>query len=106
VSGTISDAMDGGDGLDSLVLNLTGATEFSNGAQGFESILVTGASPLTINGAFGAGQLLTFGDDANQLVIGSAATFGGTANGGGGIDTLTINTAALDSRTVVSAQIQ
>ena len=92
--------MDGGEGTDSLVLNLTGATEFSNGTRGFETITVTGAAPLTVGGAFEAGQTLNFGDDDNQLVLASGSTFAGTADGAGGVDTLTVHANSPDTTTI------
>lgn len=100
VSGSIPDALDGGDGIDSLLLNLTGATEFSNGTRGFETITVTGASPLTVGGIFEAGQTLNFGDDDNQLELASGSTFAGTADGAGGTDTLLVHANGSDTTTV------
>jgi uncharacterized protein YhjY with autotransporter beta-barrel domain len=110
VQGTISNALEGGDGTDELRLNLTAETTFSNGATGFETITVTGAAPLIVNGDFGANQNLNFGEDDNRLEIGAGVTFAGNVNGGSNAagtdtDTVVMNTGNADQRTTVSGQV-
>jgi hypothetical protein len=93
LAGALPGNLDGGTGTDALNLTLTGASSI-NTVTGFESIDVTGSSPLTLTGALTSGQALTFDGSDNSFVLANGATLGGTANGGAGRDTLTVQSVA------------
>ena len=105
LSGLLEGALDGGAGTDTLNLNLTGASSIA-GMYGFEITNVSGASPLTLTGDFGAGQQINFvGEDDNELIIGAGVKFEGAVNGGEGRDLLRVQSGNSDNRTVVASQI-
>lgn len=104
LSGRLAGALDGGDGTDTLKLNLTGTASI-NDLFNFEVVDVTGGSPLTLTGTLGAGQRINFDGSDNRFIVDTGAVFQGSANGGDGTDTLEINTGAANSRTIVAGQL-
>jgi len=105
LSGLLDGALDGGAGNDTLNLTLDGASSI-HGMFGFETANITGASPLTLTGDFGANQRINFaGNTDNELIVGAGAVFSGTVDGGGGHDLLRVQSGAAQNRTVVASQI-
>ncbi|MCX8475642.1 MAG: hypothetical protein MT490_07565, partial [Sphingomonas sp.] len=104
LNGRLTGALDGGDGTDTLKLNLTGASSI-NDLFNFEIVDVAGVSPLTLMGTLGAGQRINFDGSDNRFIVDTGAVFQGSANGGDGTDTLEINTGAAHSRTIVAGQV-
>ncbi|NIJ18332.1 hypothetical protein FHS95_000001 [Sphingomonas naasensis] len=86
-------------------MTLDGASSI-NGMFGFETANITGASPLTLTGDFGANQRINFaGNSDNELIVGAGATFAGTVDGGAGHDLLRVQSGDAQTRTVVASQI-
>lgn len=104
LGGLLAGDLDGGDGDDTLRLNLTAASSI-NDLFGFETVAVAGASPLTLTGTLGEGQKIEFDDSNNEFIIAENAVFRGSADGGGGSDILRVATGAAVSRTIVSGQL-
>jgi len=106
LAGTLSGALDGGAGTDALNLNLTGASSIAGGVNGFETINVTGASPLTLGATIAAGQSLNFDGSDNSLIVDAGGSILGTANGGAGRDRLTFNTVSGQTSMLAAGQVQ
>ncbi|MFJ6024323.1 autotransporter domain-containing protein [Brevundimonas sp. NPDC092305] len=104
LNGLLSGDLDGGDGVDVLRLNLTGAS--SIGALfNFETVEVTGSSPLTLTGEMDEESSILFDGSDNEFIIAENAVFKGKADGGAGTNTLRVATGSANSRTIVSGQL-
>ncbi len=114
LDGILSGSLLGGENADGSAdadrLNLTlGGDSQINGMNEFETVRVTAADGvrLTVAGAVGAGQSITFeGATDNELAMTAGATLQGFVDGGAGDDLLEIETGAADQRTVIVAQIR
>lgn len=114
LDGTLSGSLLGGENADRSAdndrLNLTlGGDSQIGGMNEFETVRVTAADGvrLTVTGAIGADQSITFeGDTDNELALTAGATLQGFVDGGAGDDLLEIETGAADQRTVITAQIR
>lgn len=104
LGGLLGGDLDGGEGFDTLTLNLTSASSIKD-LFGFEAVKVAGASPLTLTGTLGAGQTISFDEADNEFIIAENAVFEGSADGGAGSDRLRVTTGAAASRTIVSGQL-
>ncbi|MBR2173546.1 autotransporter domain-containing protein [Sphingopyxis sp.] len=114
LDGILSGSLLGGKNADGSAdndrLNLTlGGDSQINGMNEFETVRVTAADGvrLTVAGAVGAGQSITFeGATDNELALTAGATLQGFVDGGAGDDFLEIETGVADQRTVIAAQIR
>lgn len=100
LGGALSGGLDGGAGTDTLNLALTAASSITGGLNGFETVNVAGASPLTLGGTIAANQTVNFDGGDNSLILDAGASILGTVNGGAGDDLLTINTVAGGTSTI------
>ncbi|KGB53954.1 Outer membrane autotransporter barrel domain-containing protein [Sphingopyxis sp. LC81] len=114
LDGILSGSLLGGENADGSAdadgLNLTlGGDSQIGGMNEFETVRVTAADGvrLTVTGAVGAGQSITFeGATNNELALTAGATLQGFVDGGAGDDLLEIETGGVDQRTVIAAQIR
>lgn len=100
LGGALSGGLDGGEGADTLNLALTAASSITGGLNGFETVNVAGASPLTLGGTIAAGQTVNFDGSDSNLILDAGASILGTVNGGAGNDLLTVNTIAGGTSTI------
>lgn len=114
LNGTLSGTLLGGENADGsadndrLNLALAGNSQIG-GMNEFETVRVSAADGvrLTVTGAIGDGQSITFeGDTDNELALTAGATLQGVVDGGAGTDLLDIETGGTEQRTVVTAQIR
>gem|GEM_PF-1441868 len=104
LDGALGGALDGGNGTDTLKLQLDDFSSI-NDLFNFEIVDVTGGSPLRLIGTLGAGQQINFDGSDNRFIVDADAVFAGNANGGEGTDTFEVYTGGATSRTIVSGQL-